>query len=195
MSGMQHFAEPALHSYLGNISSGHQSRLVLHEGRILDVPVIKLSGVVLFPGESLPLRITDPSFIFYFSDHQSVEDLSTPGIGLLPDDKSLIAISCLFEEDSDRNVVHNIYGTMAEIVSIVFSADEIKLVARGRCRYSIISSKRIQGLQWGRVSIIDERVPLPLPLPCFDENWGRSFPQWVSSLSIVMIYLCWSTMF
>lgn len=49
---------PATHSYLGEARTGAGlSRKDLEVGSTVEMPILSLPGVVLFPGESLPLRL------------------------------------------------------------------------------------------------------------------------------------------
>ena len=49
---------PATHAYLGEATTGSTlSRKDLEVGSTVEMPILSLPGVVLFPGESLPLRL------------------------------------------------------------------------------------------------------------------------------------------
>ena len=53
----------ATHSYLGEATTGPSlSRKDLEVGSTIDMPILSLPGVVLFPGESLPLRLHNPAY-------------------------------------------------------------------------------------------------------------------------------------
>ncbi|CAN0398628.1 unnamed protein product, partial [Ectocarpus fasciculatus] len=55
---------PATHAYLGEATTGSSSltRKDLEEGSTVEIPILALPGVVLFPGESLPLRLHNPAY-------------------------------------------------------------------------------------------------------------------------------------
>ena len=54
----------ASHSYLGINEVGIRSRnRLLHEGDVVDMVLLPLRSVVLFPNESVPLRIRNHSYI------------------------------------------------------------------------------------------------------------------------------------
>lgn len=51
-------ATPSTHAYLGEALRGTvRPREYLEAGSIIEIPVLPLQGVILFPGESLPLRL------------------------------------------------------------------------------------------------------------------------------------------
>lgn len=52
----------ATHSYLGEATGSSLSRRDLEVGSTIDMPILSLPGVVLFPGESLPLRLHNPAY-------------------------------------------------------------------------------------------------------------------------------------
>lgn len=53
----------ATHAYLGEATTGSAfSRTDLEAGSIVEMPILPLPGVVLFPGESLPLRLHNPAY-------------------------------------------------------------------------------------------------------------------------------------
>lgn len=54
---------PATHAYLGEATTGITlARKDLEVGSTVEMPVLSLPGVVLFPGESLPLRLHNPAY-------------------------------------------------------------------------------------------------------------------------------------
>lgn len=54
---------PATHAYLGEATTGSTlSRDDLEVGSTVEMPILSLPGVVLFPGESLPLRLHNPAY-------------------------------------------------------------------------------------------------------------------------------------
>ncbi|CAN0441461.1 unnamed protein product, partial [Hapterophycus canaliculatus] len=54
---------PATHAYLGEATTGPAlTRKDLEVGSTVEMPILSLPGVVLFPGESLPLRLHNPAY-------------------------------------------------------------------------------------------------------------------------------------
>lgn len=54
---------PATHAYLGEATTASTlSRKDLEVGSTVEMPILSLPGVVLFPGESLPLRLQNPAY-------------------------------------------------------------------------------------------------------------------------------------
>lgn len=51
-----------VHSYLGDVEDVARGA-ILAEGSIVRLPLILLGGVVLFPGETLPLRLYNTDYI------------------------------------------------------------------------------------------------------------------------------------
>lgn len=54
---------PSSHAYLGEAGSGTtRPRRDLEAGSTVEIPILSLPGVILFPGESLPLRLYNPAY-------------------------------------------------------------------------------------------------------------------------------------
>ncbi|GBM26116.1 Protein cereblon [Araneus ventricosus] len=54
---------PALHSYLGNDLEEVSGRTVLDDDSCQTIPILTLPGVMLIPGQTLPLQLYNPSTI------------------------------------------------------------------------------------------------------------------------------------
>lgn len=59
--------EPSAHAYLGEDLEDLRSKEVLIEGECYDLMIVCLSDVVLYPGETLPLRIRNDRYLSTFA--------------------------------------------------------------------------------------------------------------------------------
>lgn len=148
----------------------------VHNVSILDaeaevqVPLLRLSGVVLFPGEALPLRITEARYIAHFRAMSTGRGASRASAA-----PSVIAVMCHFSEPG-RGVV----GTLADVCSIQCGPDEVRLLTRGRYRFTLLRTHRDDGMLWATARVQDDE-PLHRARR---SSAGQPFPQWVSSLTL-----------
>lgn len=131
---------PAHHQYLGSNIEEFSGRTIFAEDQTIQLPILKLPSVVLFPGETLPLN-------FYMPNHVSmIRNLFTTNRTLGIVNLNLQNQQCQF-------------GTTAEIVSV--HADEedggISIKSIGRQRFKIKSTRRqSDGISVADVVIIQE---------------------------------------
>ena len=144
-------------------------------GDIVEIPLIYLQGVVLFPGETLPLRISDARYREYFQG-------SSQSTRRAPIDRGItFGIACpAITSSSEREVISILYGTLAEICSKQIAPDEVRILARGRYRFVTISKRRENGIVWAVVEILEDDLARPSSLSCeFANSNSRPFPPWV----------------
>lgn len=133
------------------------------------VPLLRLSGVVLFPGEALPLRITDSCYINYFRQASNARGNPT-GAGNTAG--TIIGVMCQLPDREDLSTL----GTLAEVCSMQCTADEVRLLARGRHRFKLLESHRDGGVLQARVQVLEELEVRPRTAV-----ESRPFPRWVST--------------
>ena len=176
-------AVPAAHSYLGEDLLDVRGRAYLFAGDVVDVPLVRLSGVVLFPGESLPLRITESHYVEYLSAlaRRDLQDLG---------ERSFLAIVCDHAEESATSSGAEHLGTVAEICSLQCADSEVRLLARGRYRCALMGRHRDDGLLRAVVRIADEQFPVCKATRA--TNYTVSpFPKWVGFF--ILFLLTWGS--
>jgi len=132
---------PAQHSYLGNNLRELSGRVLLDDESLVTIPLLSLPGVVLIPGQILPLQLEHPTLI---SMMLNVIDKERT-FGILPANQKI--------------------GTTVEIRSYSRGNrddDEdddsiLRIKAEGRQRFKLIESwRQINGLLMGKVKILCE---------------------------------------
>jgi len=143
--------EPAVHSYLGHIRdvtvAGDR---MLPEDAEVELPVLSLEGVVLFPGETLPLRLTSPSYIDLVQ-----KILNIPAF--LRDTPAHLGII-------NRQRTTQQVGTTAEIRSgQLINSNEMALKCTGRQRFRMIKSLgyRQGAVPFFQVRVLKDASPVP----------------------------------
>ncbi len=129
---------PSQHNYLGEDLNELSGRVVLDETSFVTMPLLTLQGIVLVPGQVLPLQLQHPSIVSMMK--KIIEGQRTLGI----------------TTNYDSSV-----GTTAEIRSYSEDNDDIeqglsliRVKAEGRQRFSVIESwRQPDGILVGKVSI------------------------------------------
>ncbi|XP_072178020.1 protein cereblon-like [Diadema setosum] len=150
-------SRPTTHSYLGSDLEEYSGRTVLDDECSVSLPLVQFPGVVLVPGETLPLHLFNPRLISMMK--HILHNNRTFG---------------MLYESRDRAARHdgNIpdVGTTAEI----FSAKEedeggvetMRIKAMGRQRFKVMETRRqTDGILIGQVMILPERKVAD-PLQC-----------------------------
>lgn len=159
---MEQVPEPSCHSYLGNSLSEVHSVSFLKVGLIYEILLIPIHDIVLFPGETVPLRIHNRDVIREVcammnhirndSNHSDTLDSSscapTPCfsylgiVGLF--DSKIAPIGTAIEIKSS-----NLNGPLGATISNGTQQDtspqereEVVLTAKGRSRFKVISLRR-----------------------------------------------------
>jgi hypothetical protein len=110
MSDEVDFVEPSCHSYLGDSLKDHNTRQVLqfNPEKIYRMLVIPLANVVLFPGETLPLRIQDPATIQWIQ--RNIEAVRSGDFSA--QEGCLIGVL-------NKQVFHNSYGGFCTVGTVI----------------------------------------------------------------------------
>ncbi|XP_066999546.1 protein cereblon [Anabrus simplex] len=144
-------ALPVKHSYLGNNLEELRGRTLLDDGSYQTLPLLPEPGVVLVPGQTLPLTVFYPSTISMLRRTISTD--------------RTFGVVCIRYVGADPPRLADV-GTTAEIYEFQGEDDTtcFKIKAKGRQRFKIIESRRqIDGNITARVRILPE-VMLPDPL-------------------------------
>ncbi|RYG61337.1 hypothetical protein EON64_18645, partial [archaeon] len=168
--------EPASHSYLGYQLS-HVSpslRGLLTPGELYNLILVPLQDVVLFPGETLPLRVRQQEYIRRLSSVLGREDTHTPElIGVTH------ILSRLARRPSRLPTTHhdldtilsrlNKIGTTIEIRTAHRTEEdnfeELLCTSRGRQRFFIESLAQSGRIFTARVRILHDLLPSPCAYP------------------------------
>lgn len=144
---------PGTHSYLGADMIDVSGRTIYDDDGLVTLPLIKLPGMVLVPGETIPLTLF----------HQHVVAMMK---GVKDSDKTFGVIAFRNNENDEESgsSTANI-GTTAEIFSYKDETDEqtglssASLMAKGRQRFKIVETRRTTtGILMGKVKILKERI-------------------------------------
>ncbi|KAL4443928.1 hypothetical protein ABPG75_011665 [Micractinium tetrahymenae] len=115
----------ARHSYLGEVDDLEGSTSLLEEGQVYRLPVLPLDGLVLCPGNTLPLRLT------FRGDRALVQQaLEAP-----PPLTRLLAVVCCQRSYFTPQLMLQRVGCVAEIRKM--GAQGINLLAKGRQRVEV----------------------------------------------------------
>ncbi|KAL3498519.1 hypothetical protein ACH5RR_041251 [Cinchona calisaya] len=144
----------ALHSYLGDVEDTHNRLAFLDGGAVLNLPMLYLEGVVLFPEARLPLRVIHTHFVA--AVERALTQVEAP--------YTIGVVRVYREPDNGRVRLANI-GSTAEIRQYRRLEDgSVNVLARGQQRFRLrrrwIDAK---GATCGEVQIIREDSPLRTP--------------------------------
>lgn len=142
---------PLSHSYLGDDLEDVRGRTFHEEGATVSLPVIQLPGMVLVPGQTIPLHL--------FHQH-TVAMLK----GVMDKDNTFGIVAYRYSEEDGGHIIATI-GTTAEIFSVKDETDErtglasIRVKAKGRQRFKVIESRRTAtGILMCSVKILKEAI-------------------------------------
>ncbi|KAL4426161.1 hypothetical protein ABPG77_007443 [Micractinium sp. CCAP 211/92] len=123
----------AQHSYLGEVDDLEGSTGLLEEGQVYRLPVLPLDGLVLCPGNTLPLRLT------FRGDRALVQQaLDAP-----PPLSRLLAVVCCQRSYFTPQLMLQRVGCVAEIRKM--GAQGINLLAKGRQRVEVLLEDVVEG--------------------------------------------------
>lgn len=154
----------ALHSYLGDVDDTHNRLTFLDGGSVIDLPMLYLEGVVLFPEATLPLRVISPYYIA--AVERSLKQVDAP---------FTIGVVRVYKDPINWRARVSNTGSTAEIRQYRRLEDgSLNVVARGQQRFRL--RRRwvdVDGATRGDVQIIQEDSPLRTP----KEAVGRLAPS------------------
>ena len=195
------------HSYLGEFSSSRlYDRSFLDEEEVVEIPLLLFNKLVLFPGETLPLRIQrhlNEGLFTLLKSYVASQSLSiigivnklSPNVSLGDHDIDYLNYSSMRTEDVLAK--HGIppVGVTLEISSYQMeNEDELILVGKCRERFDVIDLVSKDRVSYGKVKLLSDNQPV---YPPYLENhallgncYGRNstdicnaavnpFPQWV----------------
>ncbi|XP_054752351.2 protein cereblon-like isoform X1 [Lytechinus pictus] len=143
-------ALPTTHAYLGTDLEDYSGRTVLDDECSISLPLVQLPGVVLVPGETIPLHFFNPRIISMMK--HILQNNRT--FGMLYDSQE--------RPSSRREISVPDLGTTAEIFSAKEEDDggieTMRMKAMGRQRFKVMETRRqADGILIGQVMILPER--------------------------------------
>ncbi|XP_048740703.2 protein cereblon-like [Ostrea edulis] len=142
---------PVSHSYLGDDLEDVRGRTFYEEDATLTIPVIQLPGMVLVPGQTIPLHL--------FHQH-TVAMLK----GVMDKDNTFGIVAYRYSREDGGHIIATV-GTTAEIFSVKDETDDrtglasIRVKAKGRQRFKVLESRRTAtGILVCTVQILQEKT-------------------------------------
>ncbi|KAL5074081.1 hypothetical protein RYX36_013065 [Vicia faba] len=151
----------SLHTYLGDVEDTRHRTAFLDGGAILNIPLFCLQGVVLFPGATLPLRVTVSRFVTAIERALSQVDVPYT-----------IAVIRVHRETGSFTMKAASIGTTAVIRQYGRLEDgSMNVVSRGQQRFHLRRCwNDVDGVPYGEIQIIEEDLPLRTPRDAFDKS-------------------------
>ncbi|KAG0611107.1 hypothetical protein M758_7G116100 [Ceratodon purpureus] len=148
----------SMHTYLGEVDDVASCRSFADGGAFLILPMFYLEGIVLFPEDTLPLRVLQPRFKAAVERAMKNEDA--------PNTLGVIHVRA---RPQDGQVTVASIGTTAEIRQLRHLSDgSVNVVTKGRQRFRICKAwTEADGALFAQVQIIEEETPLHIPRDAF----------------------------
>ncbi|XP_057721985.1 uncharacterized protein LOC130936032 [Arachis stenosperma] len=148
----------SLHSYLGEVEDARHRTAFYDGGAVLNTPLFCLEGVVLFPGATLPLRVTEANLVAAIG--RALRQVDVP---------YTIGVIRVHRDTANYRMKAASVGTTAEIRQYGRLEDgSLNLVTRGQQRFHL---KRhwidAEGVPNGEIQIIEEDMPSRMPRDAF----------------------------
>ena len=151
---------PARHTYLGTDLEVLPGRVIQDENSCITIPLLSIEGVILVPGQLLPMQLQHPSFVSMMAKIVGTDRT----FGLTP------------------NTSTSGIGTTAEITSFSIENEEeglpfVRIKAEGRQVFIIKETWRgADGILMGKVNILAEsHVTHPFKQNCLQSRHGFRF--------------------
>ncbi|MED6145484.1 hypothetical protein PIB30_025791 [Stylosanthes scabra] len=151
---------PSLHTYLGDVEDTRHRTAFLDGGSVVNLPLFRLQGVVLFPGATLPLRVIEPHMVAAVERALSQADVPYT-----------IGVIRIHRDTANWRMKSASIGTTAEIRQYGRLQDgSLNVVTRGQQRFRLRRCwNDADGVPYGEIEIIEEGLPLKTPRDVFEE--------------------------
>ncbi|GAU14261.1 hypothetical protein TSUD_308210 [Trifolium subterraneum] len=155
----------SLHTYLGDVEDTRHITAFLDGAAICNLPLFCLQGVVLFPGATLPLRVTVSRFVTAIERALSQVDVPYT-----------IAVIRVHRETGSFTMKAASIGTTAVIRQYGRLEDgSLNVVTRGQQRFRLRRCwNDVDGVPYGEIQIIEEDLPLRIPRDAFGKSASSS---------------------
>jgi Lon protease-like protein len=158
------FLTMASHSYLGDIQA-IRSRSFLNECYEYEIIILPLPNIVLFPGETVPLRIRNQSYIEAIEKLMNKQEntfhggLTSLHLGVVNQDKEIIVGSIGTTSEIRYSNSSTVFRTPVDPDST--AVDEVVLTAKGCHRFRVLEKPRKdRGVYFAKVVILEEKIPV-----------------------------------
>lgn len=160
--------DAAVHSYLGDAAHELYARSILQANQIYRILILPLPDIVLFPGETVPLRIQNREFILKLQEILKAIETNPSA-----DQEFACHIGILRVNQRARSRLEAI-GTTVEIRATygrtTFDDEELIITTKGRHRFQLLNimrlpptltSQRSSNVLVGQVKIFQDELILP----------------------------------
>lgn len=184
-------ANPRDHSYLGE-GENVNSRIFFARNEVINnLILIALRDIVLFPDETLPLRINDQFYINKLLSLLNNYGSHDPTIiGVINIDSSqnsnlVGVVGSIFEARRKVNISVNQDSSLSSNSLHPNDTNEITLTGKGRNRFRVKSTRKEEGVLYAKVEIIPDICEISSPYSCsknvvnFSSSNSKPFPNWV----------------
>uniref|UniRef100_A0A7S4UPL4 Protein cereblon n=1 Tax=Guillardia theta TaxID=55529 RepID=A0A7S4UPL4_GUITH len=145
---------PAAHTYLGERSTASGEVIgICKDGDVLDVPVVRASRIIMFPGQSVPMMESNPRLV-----NLLLRILSDPNERKLVFVNEAIAQKVWNLEDPAGSI-----GTTAEIRSYCHTPEALNIVLEGRQRVRVQKVVVVEHVLRAVVEVLPESSPPSVP--------------------------------
>lgn len=144
--------EPSMHGYLGSNLLDLYGVNSLTEEKDYELLIVTLPSVVLFPGETIPIRSKTASYISALNTLISRQNESCY-IGIIDSSRLL--------PDILKRNKNECFGTCVEIKKTSSNPDELILIAKAKYRFKSKYRRRENGVLFSTVQILPELYPIP----------------------------------
>ena len=199
--------EASAHAYLGKFSYSHSNRHFFGVDEVIRIPLILFNELVLFPGDTLPLRIQQSSndgLFLLLKNKVSCQSLKVVGIvtkfsNTSPSRHEFHYDYLNYGGNHARNMLneHKIpsIGVTLEVSSFhMENENEIVIVGKSRQRFNVLEITSKDKVSFGKVQILSDNEPVYPPYlenhhlvgnnylrnsTSFNNAGVNPFPQWV----------------
>ncbi|XP_066935165.1 protein cereblon-like [Clytia hemisphaerica] len=163
---------PTSHSYLGDDLEILHGRTIHVEGDLVSLPLYNISGIVLIPGQILPLNISHPTAVAMMKRVVSADKT----FGFLIDKPG----STTTRGDHSNNREFASVGVTCEVLSMKeeerYGLTRLLLKAEGRQRFKLITiQSQLDGVMLGKIRILPDAYISPQPRASL--VYAQHYPQ------------------
>jgi Lon protease-like protein len=177
--GSSSAVDASAHSYLGTFEYQQNDRHFFTTGELIEIPLILFNKIVLFPGDSLPLRIqkTSPGAGMYEFLRDRLASQALKAIGVVtqwPRGTAVDGVDFeLFQPVGSHMRAPSAavgpsipsVGVVVEVVSWSAEAEgELVIMGKARQRFRLAEMSARQGVVLGQARVLDDEEPPPPPL-------------------------------
>lgn len=175
----------ASHSYLGDNLETIRSRNFLNEGAEYELLIVPLRNIILFPGDTLPLRLRNKSYVTALENLTKVpasnylEETNSFHLGVVNLTSNRIAVGTVGTTSEIRGHRSQEVSSSGRMPGEQQCEQEMIVTAKGCHRFRLLEeARRVKGVLVARVVILSESIPKFSHL----ESPKSPFPSWVKMM-------------